>query len=374
MRVGAEARARRCSLGAVNAAHALLLEAKVLTRDGVVPAALADRLQARLERVEGPLDGSMVMTLALLDAARGELERARQLFESVSWLPASAVGDELAQWARGWLLSDAAAAGDWPRVEALATPASLEGRFFSALARRLRGQLAQLEPDDRLRLPGEAVRFFELGGRTARETEDEAPGTLASLLAALVGLRPPAVVRVARTAVTVLAAPWLRAHLFERATLLGGGSPDEALDELRELVRERLGCALDGAAGDTPLLREAAADRREALLQSLEERLDALTRRCETDRAPPLPVLWGDFVRAVHDTRLAARLSEPQARAVPHQVAVRRLRYLGAWLRVTKDQQAFARAVFGQLEALAREAGDEVSAGLAATAATWCRT
>ncbi|MFZ5446796.1 MAG: hypothetical protein ACOZQL_42810, partial [Myxococcota bacterium] len=112
----------------MDAAHALWLEAKVLTRDGVVPVALADRLQRGLEQLAAPLDGSVVATLAAIAVARGELRHARLLFESVAWLPPSAVSREVRDYARGWLSCDAAAAGDWARVERLAVGDDLEAR------------------------------------------------------------------------------------------------------------------------------------------------------------------------------------------------------------------------------------------------------
>jgi len=70
----------------------------------------------RLARVKTPLHGPTVVTLALLEAARGQLGQARALLDSLCWLHPDALPAETLEYAFGWLVTDAAAAGDWARV------------------------------------------------------------------------------------------------------------------------------------------------------------------------------------------------------------------------------------------------------------------
>lgn len=50
----------------------LFAEVRALTRDGVMPSGLIDRLQHQLEQVKDVLQGSTVASMGLLAAARGQ--------------------------------------------------------------------------------------------------------------------------------------------------------------------------------------------------------------------------------------------------------------------------------------------------------------
>jgi hypothetical protein len=378
---------------------ALFGEARVLTRDGVVPPAMAQDLHDRLGRLEQPLRGETVATLALLHAARGDLRGAREMFESMCWLPARALSPEPLEFAFGWLLTDAAAQGDWARVRWLAreagrpeagglakqvviarlAPQTELRRFFDELAQRALEAAPPAEDTTFLaRLPYEAVRFAEQFSRAKPPPPPPEPALpadpMAAAITALLRLRDSStLVSAAALADTVLTSTRLRDALMERATLLGGGSPDEALEELKELFLATLGGALDALpAAFSSLLRAAAARRRTALLESLDLRIDRLTDACEADTTAPMPDLWREFVTIRRDFDLAVALSDPGDRDMPHLVVVRLMRYFGTWLRLTKEEPFFAHAVFQFLEVEAHRAGDDKGARLAKASCLLC--
>ena len=381
----------------------LLGEARVRTRDGVVPEAMVHEMHERLSRLKTPLQAQTVVTLALLEVARGVLPRARELLESVFWLHPRALPADTLEFTIGWLVTDAAAVGDWSRVrwlvreagrpEPIGTPPQVGVtklapdtdvlRFFEALAQRV---LTAGPPGDdssfRVRLPYEAVRFLEAFAPTAEVSPESAPSDpLGAALQALlcVNQRSPVVLleRAAALADEVLTSRPLRVTLLERATMLGGGDPDEALDTLRELFEGTLEAANPlprGEAGGrlARLLRTARGRRRTALIQGLERDVDRLTDACEAGTAPPIPEVWREFVRIRRNFTLAVALSEPGDHDVPHLAIVRLVRYLGAWLRLTKKEPHFAHAVFQFLEVEALRAGDDKSARLARASCQLC--
>ena len=124
--------------------------------------------------------------------------------------------------------------------------------------------------------------------------------------------------------------------------------------------------------GEGHLLRGARARRRAALIQGLELHVDRLTDACEAGTAPPISEVWREFVRIRRDFALAVALSEPGDHDVPHLAIVRLVRYLGAWLRLTKEEPHFAHAVFQFLEVEALRAGDDKSARLARASCLLC--
>ena len=97
----------------------LFAEARALTRDGVVPARLTGELQHRLEQTTDVLQGSTIAAMGLLASARGERTHARELMESTAWLHPQALTEGTREYVQGWLVTDAAADGDWARVRCL---------------------------------------------------------------------------------------------------------------------------------------------------------------------------------------------------------------------------------------------------------------
>ena len=68
----------------------------------------------------------------------------------------------------------------------------------------------------------------------------------------------------------------LSESLLERSTLIGGGSPDEALNDLREVFEQTLGVALKEHVAEK-LLSSVASARREQLIDSMYTRIDRPT-------------------------------------------------------------------------------------------------
>lgn len=357
---------------------ALFGEARTRTRDGVVPAPMVHEMLDRLARVKTPLHGPTIVTLALLEAARGQWSQARALLESVFWLHPAAVPAETLEYTFGWLVTDAAASGDWPRARRLLGDARRPDlpmlALFDELASKALGRAPQ--PRDgayRVRLPVEALRYLEtFDAAPVTRAEVSAPAEpVPAMLFALLTASPQSAEAAAALADAALSSPRLRDLLMERATLLGGGSPDETLQALRALCEDTLGPLLE-RPGEVPLLRAASERRRTELLIDLETRIDRLTDACEDGSAPPMPELWREFVRFRRDFARAVTLSGPGGQDLPHLVVVRLVRYLGTWLRLTRRQRPFAHAVFQFLEVEATRAGDEAAARLARASAELC--
>ena len=254
-------------------------EVRALTRDGEVPSHLISELQHRLEDVEDALQGSTVVAMGLLAAARGERGHARELMESVRWLDARAVPTAISECALGWLVTDAAAEGQWNRVRALLlqfdSVDTAAMRFFSGLARRvLDGGQVNIPGDDWYQLPAEARRYFETC-TSAPAPPAAAPSEPLLLQLLRLGERTE-LAPLARATAEWLASPRLRDQLVERGTMLGGASPDDALLELRAVCEGALKISLTKRE-DAPLLHELATQQRSALIEELDARLDRLT-------------------------------------------------------------------------------------------------
>ena len=355
----------------------LFAEARALTRDGVVPARLTGELQHRLEQTTDVLQGSTIAAMGLLASARGERTHARELMESTAWLHPQALAEGTREYVQGWLVTDAAADGDWARVRCL-MPATLETptmRLFSHLAARaLDGASPNLASDDWYQLPMEARRFsesFSVKAVVPTRTQPALADPVASVLWQLLGLTPAGLSETAKVVGLMLKSSRLRESLLERSTLIGGGSPDEALNDLREVFEQTLGVALKEHVAE-PLLSSVASARREQLIDSMYTRIDRLTNRCSKGTAPPMTEVWREFVAIRGCSSQAVALSEPGERGWPHHVMLRLMRYLGTWLRLTKKQLPFAHAVFWFLEEEGALAGDETASRLARASAELC--
>ena len=343
----------------------------------MVPARLISVLQHRLEQTKDVLQGSTIATMGLLASARGERVHARELMESMAWLDPRALTEGTREYAQGWLVTDAAADGDWARVRSL-LPVTLETptmRLFSHLAARaLDGASPNLANDDWYQLPMDARRFsesFSVRAVAPARTQPELADPVAAVLWQLLELTPVRLGETAKAVGAVLKSPKLRDRLMERSTLIGGGSPDEALSDLREVFEHALGGALK-AHVDEPLLSTVAAERRERFIDTMYTRIDRLTDRCSEGTAPPMTEVWREFVAIRGCYSQAVALSEPGERGWPHHVVSRLMRYLGTWLRLTKKQLPFAHAVFRFLETEGALAGDETGARLARASSELC--
>jgi hypothetical protein len=353
----------------------VLAEIRAFTRDGLMPAPMIGELHRRLEEVRDPLQGSTVIAMALLASARGEARHARELMESVWWLDKAAHAPGTLEYALGWLVTDAAAEGEWKRVLSFVAeaPESSTMRLFAHLAGRvLKTNPKALASDDWYQLPAEARAFVEsFAPQPASAPRATVEGDeLAKVLQLL--LRRDELHATAKAASALLSSPRLRDRLMERAILIGGSSPDEALQELRAIFEESLGDALFEAGVGDPLLSRVASEKREALVEKLHQRIDRLTDLCSEGRAPPMPEVWREFVAIRGIYTRAVALSQPNDRGWPHHVLLRLTRYFGTWLRLTKKELPFAHAVFKFLEAEGRRAGDDAAAQLAKATSELC--
>lgn len=194
-----------------------------------------------------------------------------------------------------------------------------------------------------------------------------------TMLQRFLGLSGGNLAQVAEALSTRLGSRQLRDHLMERSTLLGSGSLDDALLELREVCEAELSATLTKWDElSHPLLRALASRKRAALIEELDTRLDRLTDACEDGSAPPMTEVWREYVAIRHCYERAVALSEPGERGWPHHVSLRLTRYFGTWLRLTKRELPFAHAVFRFLESEGTRAGDDTSARLARASAEMC--
>ncbi len=355
----------------------LFPEIRSLTRGDSVPSSLISTFQHRLEAVKDVLQGGTVVAMGLLSAAKGELNHARELMESVRWLDRRAVTDDAFECAQGWLVTDAAARGEWSRVRwLLPAPDGAPMRLMGHLAGRVLGGPQTILPsNDWYALSLEARRFSEtFTGTVVPPVLLGLPDPMQSVLWQLLRVKETGadLSRVAGQVDALLRSPRLRDRLFERATLIGGGDPDDALSELRTLFEDTLGDVLEKVGSEEPLLRAVAARRREALVEKLFERIDRLTDACSDGTAPPMPEVWREFVAIRQCYSRCVALSEQADRGWPHQVLLRLTRYFGTWLRRSKKELPFAHSVFRFLEVEARLSGDVDAARLAQAAGELC--
>ena len=124
-------------------------------------------------------------------------------------------------------------------------------RLFSHLAARaLDGASPNLASDDWYQLPMEARRFsesFSVKAVVPTRTQPALADPVASVLWQLLGLTPARLSETAKVVGLMPKSSRLRESLLERSTLIGGGSPDEALNDVREVFEQTLGVALKAA-------------------------------------------------------------------------------------------------------------------------------
>jgi hypothetical protein len=349
------------------------------------PAALA-WVDQKLATTPRSLQASGVTAMGLLAAARGQLDDARRLLESVYAFDDRLATTTLRRIAAEWLATDAAAEGDWARVRWVTgqkrTPSSRTLWLFDALARQL-----QQEPVTLwfwwLLAPRRlwTWRFVRTAARTPprpRTRVPPPPKQLSPLGAALfsqlslpkAGAVGDDVVAVAQRWEAALGSDSLRTHLFERVTLLGGGVPDDALDEVRRLVEAELAPRVPKdvsapVSGPMPALIDAAvASRREALLTELEQRMDRLEARRQSKRELPPPEEWRELTLLMRTYTEAANAGGPSERALAFSTIRDRLVNFAVWLYNERMGKPVANAVFRFLQVEATLVGDEESAAL----------
>lgn len=352
-----------------------------------------DWLAARRDR-QPAFHASHALATGLLAAARGDLAGARRLLESVDEIGPQRSPRMVHALARDWLVADAAAQGDWPRVARLARGARASTRTTRLLG-RVGARLAHVPPAPAawsvwlawavaphrrhtLDLARQAVRAIPAPatrGATAAPAlstslqPDPHADALATHVALLRGQLGPSQAQ----ALQSLAQAWDRAladpetgrAIRQRATALGARGGETALAVLGDTVARDL--ADMARAHDLPIatwpcdsrsLREAERLLREQLIGEVELAFDALRDRVAQGRRLPAIDEWREWLslRGLH-TRAAGlgglelrRLVFPHVHAVACKMAV--------WLWNECMQHFLANAMFRWLLDEAVAVGD----------------
>ena len=342
-------------------------------------------VEKRLTSATTALQGSGVVAFGLLEAAKGRHDSAREWLDSVLMLDQRVAPVQVRVVAAEWLATDAAARGDWKRVKAISDnrkwPGSRTLTLLGALAARMLG-----EP-----LPTNAGLWFWwllaprrlwTRGFVRRATEHRAtksgPEALPSppesldpvaratfLTLALKGRPSPdasSVVEVARAWEAAFGSD-VRSKLFVRATLVGGGEPDAAVEEVRQLVEAALGPLLpgklNGITGALPSLIESAAQtRKDAVYSELEERMGRMEQRKLGNKELPQLEEWRELLALRGLYRQACEAGSLADHSLAHSIIRDKLVNFGVWLYNVRVEKPVANAIFRLLEAEAVALGD----------------
>lgn len=343
-------------------------------------------LERKLSSTKWALQGSGVVAFGLLEAAKGRLEPARDWLDSVLMFDPRVAPPQVRAVAAEWLATDAAARGDWKRVKAISEnpkwPGSRTLTLLGALAGRMQGE--PLPTNAGLWLwwllaPRRLWSWGFLRKATARKgqpampeaalpTPPEAldPMARATFLTLALKLQPSP----AASAVVAVARAWeaalgqeVRDKLFIRATLVGGGEPDAAVEEVRRLVEAALGPLLpeklDGLRGDLPSILEAAAQtRKDELLAQLEARMNQMDARKVGNKELPQLEEWREVLglRALYQQACAS--GSEGAHSLAHSIIRDKFVNFGVWLYNVRVEKPVANAIFRMLEAEAVALGD----------------
>jgi hypothetical protein len=356
-----------------------------------------DWLAARRDRQQS-FQAAHVLATGLLAAARGDLSGARRLLESVGEVGPQRTPRMVHALAREWLVADAAAQGDWPRVVRLGRSARAPTRTTTRSTRllaRAGARLAHVSPvpaawsvwlswavaphrRHTLALARQAVRTTPAPatrGATAAQAlstalqPDPCSDALSTHVAVLRGQLGPSPAQ----ALQSLAQAWDRAlidpetlrAIRQRAIALGARGGEAALAALGDTVARDL--ADMARAHDLPIatwpcdshtLREAERLLREQLIGEVELAFDALRDRVAQGRRLPAIDEWREWLslRGLH-ARAAGlgglelrRLTFPHVHAVGCKMAV--------WLWNERGQHFLANAMFRWLLDEAVAVGD----------------
>ncbi len=345
-------------------------------------------VERRLTDSKRALQGSGVAAYGFLEAAKGRLDSAREWLDSVLMFDPRVAPPFVRLLAAEWLACDAAARGDWPRVKAIAQsrkwPGSATLRLLNALAGRALGEKLPstlalwvwwLLAPRRLWTWG-FVRRVASRPPTPPIVHGALPAPPATLdplgratfftLALKKDASPSAsaVVQVARAWEDALGAD-VRSKLFERATLIGGGEPDDAVAEVRALVEQALGPLvpqkLAGVSGPLPaLLESAAVARKDQRYRELEDRMSRMEARKLENRELPQLEEWREFLALKKLYREACE-GDASDHSLAHSVIRDKLVNFAVWLYNVRLEKPVANAMFRLLESEAVALGDSDS-------------
>ncbi len=345
-------------------------------------------VERRLSSSTKALQASGVVAFGLLEAAKGRLESARDWLDSVLMFDPRVAPAHVRVVAAEWLATDAAARGDWKRVKAISEnrkwPGSRTLTLLGALAGRMQGESMPtnaglwfwwLLAPRRLWTWGFVKQAAAHQGKSVPEKALPAPpealdamGRATFLTLALKGHASPAatsVVEVARAWEAALGAD-VRSKLFMRATLVGGGEPDAAVEEVRQLVERALGPLLppklSGISGALPGLIESAAQvRKDAVFTELEERMGRMDARKLGNKELPQLEEWREVLTLRGLYRQACDSGVPGDHSLAHSIIRDKFVNFGVWLYNVRIEKPVANAIFRMLESEAVALGDSDS-------------
>ncbi|MFO0755753.1 MAG: hypothetical protein U0359_04650 [Byssovorax sp.] len=358
-------------------------------------------LDAELAKLE-PLRGAGVFAAGLLLAARGDLDGARRLIESVHRLDERVRPPVVDRLANAWLAADAAARGEWLRAAELGLGVGQGGRqawLLSGVAQcRLLEPMAPghlglwlrwaLAPNRRATLPIVRRALAALDGAfispgdvepKPRVVETDASDPLstalllhAALLAA--GARP-----VTADEVRTLGHAWDAAlgdssterRLAERALSIGASGASAALGRLRASVEEDIAAVVLSAGMPLSALGERGkvTDRvrakvRDRLLSEVEVASDSIRRRCDDKRALPAIDEWREWIALTALVERGTKLAGDDFRRLAFYKVHPDACSLAVWLFNDRNQRPIGNAMFRWLLAEAEAVGDARSVTL----------
>jgi hypothetical protein len=356
----------------------------------------AEWIATRLNQGE-TLRGAGVFASGLLLAARGDLDGARALIESIHDLDPLASPPAVRRLASSWLAADAAARGDWLRVGELGLQLGESGReawLLSAVAQSLRlepmapGRLGlwlrwAIAPHRKKTLPIVRRAIAALDGAFV-ESEADAPlrpavpapegddlSMALSLHASMLG-RPHGAVT--GEDVRVLCQAWdvalsdrdTERVVSERALVLGASGPKPALDRLRGAIEEDLAAVILTAGLSLSELssRSATAERirrdvRDRLLAEVEAMSDALRRRSDERRELPAIDEWREWSALCRKYERGVRLAGQDFQRLAFYKVHPDACSLAVWLFNERKQRVLGNAIFRFLLAEAEALEDQ---------------
>ncbi|MBL8914536.1 MAG: hypothetical protein JNM17_27780 [Archangium sp.] len=342
------------------------------------------------------LQASGVVARGLLEAAKGNKEAARQWLDSVLLFDPRVAPSHVRVVAAEWLATDAAARADWKRVKDIAKnpkwAASAQLHLLGAVAGRMLGDAMPTTAGLWmwwLFAPRRLWTFSFVRKAAAMTPQPQAPeGALPDVPAELDAISSAdasagAVARAtfltlalkqgapSATAVINVARTWeraldneLRSKLFARSMLIGGGEPDEAISEVRQLIEAELGkllpAKLSGTHGDLPALIDTAVQsRREQLNNELEDKMRRMDDRKVNAREIPQLEEWHDFMllRALYRQAVDTASNQGDV-SLSHSIIRDKLVNFAVWLYNVRNEKPVANAIFRMLETEAVVLGD----------------
>ncbi len=354
-----------------------------LARQETLDEEAAAWLEGELAKSE-PLRGGGIFAAGLLRAARGDLEGARQLIESLRDLDPRACPPVVRRLAAAWLATDAAARGEWLRAAKLGLTLSEGGReawLLSGVAQCLLlepmapGHLGlwlrwALAPHRRATLP--IVRraqdaldgvFIEpdddLPRRVRVETVEGDPWSSALLLhASMLGKQGAPVTaeelsRLGHAWDAVLGDQATERAVAARALSIGASGASTALLRLRESVEGDLtalvlssGLPLGDLGSSTGIAQRLRVRVRDHLLSEVELASDAIRRRCDEQRALPAIDEWREWIRLVAQYERGVRLAGADFRRLAFYKVHPDACSLAVWLFNDRKQRPLGNAIF----------------------------